>query len=233
MLQQLQDELAALGSSEKADHLSRFFKTGPGDYGEGDVFMGVTVPELRKLAKAFASLEDKHLHMLMTSEIHEHRLISLFFLVKRYQTSEIKEQTRYYQFYLDHFENVNNWDLVDQSAHHIVGHYLFEKDRSPLKQWVKSPHLWTRRIAIVATWHFIRQNDFADTYLLAEHCLTDKEDLMHKAVGWMLREAGKRDQEHLEGFLKKHYQNMPRTMLRYAIERFDEPLRQAYLKATI
>ena len=160
MLQQLQDELAQLASSEKAAHLSRFFKTGSGEYGEGDVFIGITVPELRKVAKHYVSLEDSYLHDLLTSSIHEHRLLALFILVNRYQKADAKLQSHYYQFYCDHFSAVNNWDLVDQSAHHIVGHYLYDKSRKPLHEWIESPHLWTRRIAIVATWYFIRQKEY-------------------------------------------------------------------------
>lgn len=233
MLAKLKQALAALGSPEKAAHLSRFFKTGPGQYGEGDVFIGVTVPELRSIAKQYAGLADDSLLELLLSPIHEHRLLALFLLVNRYQKADATHQAHYYQFYCDHFSQINNWDLVDQSAHHIVGHFLFEKSRESLHRWIRSEHLWTRRIAMVATWYFIRQKDLSETFLLAAQSLKDQHDLMHKAVGWMLREAGKRDQHELELFLQQYYQKMPRTMLRYAIERFDEPLRKSYLHGSI
>ncbi|OGT09954.1 MAG: DNA alkylation repair protein [Gammaproteobacteria bacterium GWE2_42_36] len=213
---------------EKAKILQRFFKTGPGEYGEGDVFLGITIPALRKLAKAYISLDFPDLTRLLQSPIHEERMLSLLILMQKYQKNA-DSQTTCYQFYVDHKTYINNWDLVDVSAPHIIGHYLFDRDTSILLRWAKSRHLWTKRIAIISTFHFIRQHEFDKTLKIAEFLLHDQHDLIHKAVGWMLREIGKRDILIEKQFLDQYYTVMPRTMLRYAIEKFDEKERKFYL----
>ncbi len=209
-----------------------YFKTGPGGYAEHDQFIGVSVPELRKIAKQYRVLSLPQLQQLIASAINEERLLALLILVGRYQTEDKQTQLQVYQFYLQNLPHINNWNLVDASAHLIVGAQLFNnKDHTLLTMLAHSESMWERRIAIVATWYFIRQNQFKPTLHLAELLLSDPQDLIHKAVGWMLREAGKRDQSVLEAFLGKHAHRMPRTMLRYAIERFPAPVRQVYLVA--
>lgn len=232
-LQKIQEKLRQLGSKEKAKILQRFFKTGPGEYGEGDVFLGVKVPELRKLAKEYDGITIFQARQLLTSAIHEERLLSLFILVRKYEKGDDVVKKEIYDLYLKHTKFVNNWDLVDGSAHHIVGAFLMNKKKEPLHRLAKSEDLWERRISILATFHFIKQDKFLETLKIAQILLTDKEDLIHKAVGWMLREIGKRHLQTEETFLKKYYQKMPRTMLRYAIEKFPEPKRQKYLKGQI
>ncbi len=230
MLQKLTREFRKQKDPEKALVLQRFFKTGPGDYGEGDKFHGIVVPIIRKFSKEYIDLSMPDLEKLIQSKWHEERLLALLILVLQYQrTKEIKVQKKIYQFYVKHQKFINNWDLVDLTAPHIVGHFLFDKDRSVLEKWANSNLLWRRRVAILATFYFIRQNQFDDTLKLAKQLLNDKEDLMHKSVGWMLREVGKRDVKVLEHFLQKHLAKMPRTMLRYAIERFPEKKRKSYL----
>jgi 3-methyladenine DNA glycosylase AlkD len=232
-VQNIQAKLKQLGSKEKAKILQRFFKTGPGEYGEGDVFLGVKVPELRKLAKEYDGITIPQARRLLTSAIHEERLLSLFILVRKYQKGDDPVKKEIYDLYLNHTEFVNNWDLVDGSAQHIVGAFLMNKKKDPLYRLAKSEDLWERRISILSTFHFIKQDKFSETLKIAKTLLTDKEDLIHKAVGWMLREIGKRHLQTEETFLKKYYQKMPRTMLRYAIEKFPEPKRQKYLKGQI
>ena len=227
---ELQARLRSLGSPTDAAFLSGFFKTGPGQYGAGDVFAGVRVPVLRRLAKEFKSLPLPQVERLLHSAIHEERLTALLILVLRAGRADAATRKRIYDLYLANTRYINNWDLVDLSAPHLVGVHLEDKSRKPLDRLARSKSLWERRIAILATFHFIRQNDFADTLEIAESLLADQEDLIHKAVGWMLREVGKRDQPALEGFLDKFQRIMPRTMLRYAIERFPERKRQAYLR---
>ncbi len=224
--------LGALGDAERAKHSKRFFKTGPGEYGEGDRFLGLTVPDLRRLARSCTDLALQDLRALLRSPVHEERLLALLVLVARFRKGGPPQQKRIYDFYMRHRRGVNNWDLVDGSAPHIVGAYLADKDRSILYQFARSRDLWERRIAILATYHFIRHDDFGDTLQIAEQLLADKEDLIQKAVGWMLREVGKRDGKAQKTFLKQHYRHMPRTMLRYAIERFPAAERQRYLKGT-
>lgn len=202
-----------------------FFKTGKGDYSEHDQFIGVPVPALRKIAKDHVSLSLPDIEYFLHSKINEHRQFAIILLVNRYKNAP----EEVYTFYMQKLDHINNWNLVDMSAHYILGDYLLTRDRSMLLDMAKSPEMWERRIAIVATWAFIKQSDLDWTFRLAEILLQDSHDLIHKAVGWMLREAGKKDQQQLEKFLDKHTQNMPRTMLRYAIERFAEPLRQHYL----
>lgn len=219
-------ENSAATSKEKA---ARFFKTGSGEYAEHDQFIGVSVPFLRQIAKKFSSLPLKELKLLIESKINEYRLLALFILVKQYQKGSLPEKERVYQFYLDHLQHVNNWNLVDSSAHHIAGAYLWDKDRSQLLVLANSKSLWERRIAIVSTWYFIREKDTKWTYRLAEMFLGDREDLIQKASGWMLRECGKQKMEELLSFLDKHAEKMPRTTLRYAIEKLPEDMRKAYL----
>ena len=218
----------------KAVHATRFFKTGPGEYGEGDQFWGIPVPTIRKVAKANRDLSLPKVEVLLSAPIHEVRLLGVILLTYQYQAATKEGQALLYQFYIDHISAINNWDLVDISAPTIVGGYLYGKSAAPLVRLAKSDHLWSRRIAIVATYYAIREGDFTTTLKLAEMLLADQEDLIHKAVGWMLREVGKRELAPLRDFLDKHAGHMPRTMLRYAIERFEESLRQYYLavKAT-
>ena len=218
----VQADLQKLGNKEKAAFVARYFKTGKGEYGEGDVFLGITVPAQRIVAKKYKDLSISEIEKLLHSQIHEHRLTGLMILARRNPSKEI------YDFYLAHTDRINNWDLVDSSAQ-IVGEYVLDKDRSILRTLAKSKSLWERRIAIVATHTFIKQKDFAMTFKVAELLMGDTHDLIHKAVGWMLREVGKRDQKAEEKFLQKHYKTMPRTMLRYAIERFSVSKRVFYM----
>jgi 3-methyladenine DNA glycosylase AlkD len=233
LLEQINHELQQLGNEEKRKVLQGFFKTGPGQYGEGDVFLGINVPVLRKLAKKYRDLCLQDATELLTSEIHEARLLALFIMIHKFEKGDEKTKSSVYEIYLSHTNYVNNWDLVDLSAYQVVGCFLFEKDRSILAKLAVSDMLWERRIAIVATYYFIKNNDFDETLKIAEILLHDKHDLIHKAVGWMLREVGKRELAVEEGFLKGCYTTMPRTMLRYAIERFPEEKRQAYLKGLV
>jgi len=229
-LEKLRSKLRTMADPEKAKVLQMFFKTGPGEYGEGDVFLGIQVPALRKLAKENPDLDEAALQVLLRSSIHEERMLSLLILIQKYVRGKDEERKKIYDFYLENTSFINNWDLVDLSAEHVVGHFLMRGSRRPLYLLAKSRSLWERRIAILATFHFIKQHEFSDTLKIAAILLSDKEDLIQKAVGWMLREVGKRDLEAEEQFLRKSYQKMPRTMLRYAIERFPEEKRKQYLK---
>lgn len=226
----VKQELLKLKNPAKAKILSKFFKTGKGEYGEGDIFLGITVPEQRQVAKKYSDLKLEELQKLLSSRIHEHRLTSLLILVNKYQKSAEIERRKIFSFYLKNSRNINNWDLVDLSADKILGTYLLERDRSILYQLAKSTNLWKRRIAIISTFAFIKNNQFKDTLKISRLLLKDNHDLIHKAVGWMLREVGKRNQKQEEEFLMKYYQKMPRTMLRYAIEKFKEKKRKFYLK---
>jgi 3-methyladenine DNA glycosylase AlkD len=226
-------QLRKLGSKQKAAIAQRFFKTGPGEYGEGDVFLGVRAPEMRRLAKEFQELAPKEIRSLLRSEIHEERALALLILVRKYPQGDQREQERIYKLYMSHLRFINNWDLVDLSAEHVVGAYLKEKSKKSLYDLARSKDLWERRVSILATFHYIKRNEFTETLKIAKMLLLDEEDLIHKAVGWMLREVGKRDLATEEGFLKANYKKMPRTMLRYAIERFPEPKRQRYLKGKV
>jgi 3-methyladenine DNA glycosylase AlkD len=225
----IEKEILASANKEKAVILQKFFKTGKGQYGEGDIFLGIVVPEQRKIAKRFKELGMKELEKLLDSNIHEKRLIALLILIEKYKKADPKEKQEIFYFYLKNTKNINNWDLVDLSAPNIVGDFLLDKERNILYDLAKSKDLWEKRIAIVSTFSFIRKNEFEDTLRISEILMNDMHDLIHKSTGWMLREVGKRDQEALEGFLKKHYKNMPRTMLRYAIERFPSMKRKKYL----
>jgi 3-methyladenine DNA glycosylase AlkD len=229
MLDHVKRDLSQLSNPEKAKKISRFFKTGKGQYGEGDIFLGIPVPEQRKVAKRYTDLPLTDLQELLSSRIHEHRLTALLILVAKYGKADNSGKTEIFSFYLKNTENINNWDLVDLSAPKIVGDYLFNKDTAILDNLAKSNNLWERRIAILSTFTFIRNNHFEDALNIAELLLHDEHDLIHKAVGWMLREIGKRDQEREERFLYKYSMQMPRTMLRYAIEKFDEQKRKFYL----
>ena len=230
---QIQKKLRKIRDKERAEISQRFFKTGPGEYAEGDLFLGIRVPELRKLAKAYEPISLTEATKLLRSAIHEERLLALFILIRCYAKGSETEQKKIYRLYLKNIQYVNNWDLVDASAEHIVGDFLKDKPKEILYKLAKSKCLWERRIAIVSTFHCIKRGEFSETLKISGMLLADKEDLIHKAVGWMLREVGKRDLETEETFLRKHYKIMPRTMLRYAIERFPESKRQGYLKGII
>lgn len=224
-------ELRILSNPKKALFFPKFFKTGKGDYGEGDQFLGVKVPEQRKIAKKYwKETEQKDLETLISSPYHEVRLTSLFILVSKYEKSKtVLEKKQWVDFYLSNRKYVNNWDLVDSSAPKILGSWLYDKDRALLYDLVNSGNLWDQRIAIMSTFYFIRKGDFEDTLKISEILLSHKHDLIHKAVGWMLREVGKRDYDTEFDFLEKHHKNMPRTMLRYAIEKFDPEAREMFM----
>ena len=232
-IESLRKELSKKASKSKAKVLKNFFKTGKGQYGEGDVFLGITVPETRKIAKKFSNLDIFTTQDLLNSEIHEERLTALLILVNNYQESSEEQKYKILDFYLKNTKQINNWDLVDLTADKILGRYLENKPKYILYALAKSNNLWERRIAIIATFHFIKNNKFQDTLDLAEILLFDQHDLIQKAVGWMLREVGKRDFKTLENFLKRHYKKMSRTTLRYAIEKFPEDKREKYLKGKI
>ncbi len=229
----VQKELRRLADKEIAEHSRRFFKTGKGQYGEGDRFLGIRVPALRKLAREHRGVSVEEARRLLESRFHEERLLALFLLVGIFKKADDKGKRDIYTLYLANTRFINNWDLVDCSAEHIVGAYLRGTDRQPLYDLAVSDSLWERRISIMSTFHFIKHNEFADTLRIAEILLADKEDLIHKAVGWMLREVGKRDAEAEDGFLKRFCRQMPRTMLRYAIEKFPAAKRQRYLRGEV
>jgi len=224
--------LRELADPKIAEHSLRFFKTGKGEYGEGDKFLGIRVPILRKCAKQFSELSLIEIHKLLQSEYHEERLCALFLLVHRYKSSK-HEKSVIFKLYLDNTKYINNWDLVDSSAHKIVGVHLLDKNKSPIYKLVRSKNIWERRIAVIATLSFIQEHQFDDTFEISKQLLCDKEDLIHKAVGWMLREVGKRSYDAERDFLQNHYRKMPRTMLRYAIEKFPEDERKKYLLGKI
>jgi 3-methyladenine DNA glycosylase AlkD len=230
---EIQTELKALENKEKARVLRGFFKTGPGQYGEGDIFLGIQVPVLRKVAREYQGLPLKEIKKLLRSSIHEERLVALLILVHLFSKGTETSRDEICDLYLKSTRFINNWDLVDLSAGQIVGAYLRDRGKDLLYRLAKSTSLWERRIAILSTFCFIKENRFEETIEISKMLLLDKEDLIHKAVGWMLREVGKRHVATLESFLEGHYKKMPRTMLRYAIERFPESLRQRYLKGEI
>ena len=232
-LRELRSELRKYSSKKQAKILQWFFKTGPGEYGEGDIFLGIRVPVLRKLAKEYQTITVKEAEHLLKSSIHEERLLALFILIRIYSKAEEIIKKAIYELYLKNTKFINNWDLVDSSAEYIVGDFLLDKGKNPLHQLAKSKDLWDRRISIMSTFCFIKRRQYSETLKIAKTLLNDKEDLIHKAVGWMLREVGKRDLSLEEEFLKEHYKEMPRTMLRYAIEKFPETKRQGYLKGKI
>jgi 3-methyladenine DNA glycosylase AlkD len=230
---EIQQKLASLADPRRAEVSRRFFKTGPGEYGEGDIFHGIAVPLLRSLCREYQDISVAEAERLLASPFHEDRLLALLLLVRRFTRGDTAIREKIYRLYLKKTKYINNWDLVDSSAGDIIGAYLWERDREPLYRLAVSPGLWERRIAIIATYYFIKRGDFQDTLNIAEMLLGDREDLIHKGVGWMLREVGNRDRETEEGFLREHYRQMPRTMLRYAIEKFPEEKRQRYLKGTV
>ncbi|WP_127718514.1 DNA alkylation repair protein [Halobacteriovorax sp. HLS] len=230
----LQEEVRTLRNPERAEKCKRFFKTGKGEYGHGDLFLGISTPILRDFAKKNIQLSIPNVKRLIKSKFHEERLLGLLILVNKYQKAESNEvEQKIFQIYISHFKYINNWDLVDVTCPHIVGKHLMDKDRELLYKWAKSDDLWTRRIAMITNWWFVRKGDLKDVFKISKILLNDEHDLIHKAVGWMLREAAKKDLAKSEAFLKKHYKKMPRTMLRYAIEKFPETKRQKYLKGKI
>lgn len=226
----IKQELEKYIDPVKKEYLPRFFKTGKGQYGEGDCFLGIVVPHIRLVAKKYTGVSFSVLDDLLQSVYHECRLCALLILVERFKKAAGNEKEEIFRFYLSHTSFINNWDLVDLSAPYIVGGYLKNKSREILYQLAGSELLWDQRIAVVSTITFIRNHDFSDIYALAEKLLLHPHDLMQKSIGWMLREAGKRDKEQLICFLKKHYHQMPRTMLRYAIEKFTTEERQYFMK---
>ena len=230
MLEQLRQDLQKHGNPEKAEIMQRFFKTGPGQYGEGDVFIGVKVPEQRAVARRYLNLSLNEIEKLLNDKIHEYRLTGLFLLINKYKKADDKTKKEIFNFYLKNTKNINNWDLVDVSAEHIIGEFLHNKNRDLLYQLARSKDLWERRIAMLSCFSYIKKNQFEDALRIADMLLDDKHDLIHKAAGWMLREIGKRDLAVEEEFLKRHCKSMPRTMLRYAIERFDDRKRAEYLR---
>jgi 3-methyladenine DNA glycosylase AlkD len=227
-LNSLKKDLEEKSSPSKAKLLSGFFKTGKGEYGEGDVFIGVKVPEQRIVAKKYSNLPLSDVQKLLSSKIHEHRLTALLILIQKYKKNP-SERGKIVEFYLLNTKNINNWDLVDLSSHQILGEYLQDKDVSVLYKLAKSDNIWERRIAIVSTAAFIARHKFEHTLKISEMLLKDEHDLMHKAAGWMLREVGKRNLEAELKFLDRNAPDMPRTMLRYAIERLGEAQRKKYL----
>ncbi len=228
MLTKLRNDIKKSANPKKASFLQRFFKTGEGEYGFGDIFIGLTVPQSRILAIKYKDLDFIDITTLLKSQIHEERLIALLILVHQYQKEEML-QRRIYEFYLKNTKYINNWDLVDLSSDKIVGAYLIDKPKDILIKLSKSNNLWEKRISMIATYSFIKNKMFDDTLLIAQNLIDDENDLIQKAVGWMLREVGNRDLKTEEQFLKKHYKTMGRTALRYAIEKFPESLRKKYL----
>ncbi len=225
----VQKELRKYAHAKKATHASRFFKTGPGEYGEGDVFIGVVVPDTRRVAKMYQNLSLSQLQEVLKSPIHEDRLLALVILTLQFAKASPEGQQKIFNFYLKNKKFINNWDLVDVTTPAIVGGWLFNRDRKILDSLVMSKRLWDRRIALLSTFYFIRNGDFQDALRFARLLLKDREDLIHKAAGWMLREIGKRDRLVLRNFLKKHATQMPRTMLRYSIEHLSKAEQKRFL----
>lgn len=225
MINNIKKELKRYSDSKMAQKSKQFFKTGKGEYGEGDLFIGISVPKLRTIAKKFKEADFNNIETLLKSKIHEERLLGLLILVENFKNN--KEMV--YNFYLKNINRANNWDLIDLSSYKIIGEYLFQKDRSILFELANSENLWKRRASIVSTYTFIKNNDFKDTLKISELLINDKEDLIQKAVGWMLREVGKKDVEILEKFLNKNFKKMPRTMLRYSIEKLSVEKRKYYM----
>ena len=245
-VRQLKAEIERIADQKRAKLLQRYFKTGKGEYGEGDIFLGITVPQSRKIAIKFENLDFASIEKLLHSKLHEERLIALLILVNNFSKGSDPLKKKIYDFYLNNTKYINNWDLVDLSAPNIVGNFLWNKQRGPssakasagkpvennpiLIKLAKSESIWERRIAVLSTFRFIKENQFRDSLKIAKMLLKDDHDLIQKAVGWMLREIGKRDLETEIEFLNKHYQKMPRTMLRCSIEKFPEKLKMFYLK---
>ncbi len=232
-IKRVKQEIKEFSNKELAVFLQRFFKTGPGQYGEGDKFAGIKVPVSRKIAINNSDLSLSEIKELLHSEVHEERLIGLLILVNQYKKSDEAQREKIFKFYISSAKRINNWDLVDLSAPQILGAFLVDKDKDILFKFAHSKNLWEKRIAVLSTFSFIKINRFDTALQISEILLNDDHDLIHKAVGWMLREIGKRDLNTEEKFLKKYYNKMPRTMLRYAIEKFPETKRQKYLKGKI
>jgi len=232
-LKELRKELKKEANKEQAATLQRFFKTGKGEYGEGDKFYGIKVPVQRKIAKNYRDLSLKEIQELLISPVHEERLVSLFVLVDQYTKGNDSTKEKLFRFYLKNTQKINNWDLVDLSAPKIVGAHLLNRDKGILFRLAESPGLWEKRISILSTYTFIKNKHFETTFHISEILLNDDHDLIHKGVGWMLREVGNQNLQEEEKFLKKHYKQMPRTMLRYAIEKFPEKRRKAYLQGIL
>jgi 3-methyladenine DNA glycosylase AlkD len=228
-LKKIKQDLREKSSSAKKAASMRFFKTGPGEYGEGDLFLGVTVPDQRKIAKAYSNLSLDEVRELLYSPYHEFRLTALFILTYQYEKNH-HQKAQIAKFYMAHKAQVNNWDLVDASAYKILGDYFYERDRSPLFDFIQHPNLWVNRIAVVATLFFIKKEDFSDALLIIEQSLKHPHDLIHKANGWMLREIGKKNENVLIQFLEKHVKTMPRTTLRYAIERLSPAQKSHFMQ---
>lgn len=232
MIDDLKKDLQKLSNKKRATLSQKYFKTGVGEYGFGDVFIGLSVPQCRNIANKFRDLTFLEINDLLKSKIHEERLIALLILVDKF-SKEPMEQRRIYEFYLKHTKYINNWDLVDLSAHKIVGGYLIDKPKEILYKMAKSKNLWEKRIAVIATFNFIKNKHYDQSLKIAEILLKDDHDLIQKAVGWMLREVGNRNLKTEEVFLKKYYKIMPRTTLRYAIEKFPKTLKEKYMMGKI
>ena len=233
MLEQLKKELDSLEDKEQKETIKNFFKTGKGEYAEKDIFLGISVPIQRKISKKYLNLSLSKIKELLKSKIHEHRFTALLILINKYERGNTNEKENIFNLYMNHARYVNNWDLVDLSAPKIVGDFLKDKDKKILYNFSNSENLWEKRISIVSTFSFIKNNEFEDTLTISEILLNDSHDLIQKAVGWMLREVGKKDETILKNFLKFHHKKMPRTTLRYAIEKFDEKKRKKYLLQSI
>jgi 3-methyladenine DNA glycosylase AlkD len=231
-LNSVRRDLKKVARPERAKSNAWFFKTGPGEYGAHDRFLGVTVPQLRAIAREYRDMPLKYVVKLLRSPWHEERLLALLIMVGQYARADTSTRQAIHQLYLRNTKSINNWDLVDSSAAQIVGAHLESGDRRVLRRLARSTSIWERRIAMIATYHYIRQRDFTDALTIAGLLRRDEHDLIHKAVGWMLREIGKRDRGAEERFLRKHARTMPRTMLRYAIEKFPQPLRRKYMART-
>ena len=230
MINDIKRDLRKYANRKLAEHSQVFFKTGEGEYGEGDKFLGITVPNSRKVANKYKSIGLNDVQLLLSSKHHEERLVALLILINKYEKGSQNVKQQIFDLYLKNTHHINNWDLVDVSAYKIVGKHLLKSNRKILYSLSASTSLWERRISIIATYEFIKQNDFKDTLKLAKRFINDTEDLIHKAVGWMLREIGKRDINTVDKFLNENYEKMPRVMLRYAIEKFSDKERQEYLK---
>ena len=236
MVYQLEDvrrEIKKINNKEIAEHSRKFFKTAKGQYGEGDIFLGIRVPVLRKLAKKYQGIKTLEAFKMINSKYHEERLLAVLILIEHFKNGNEKKQKFIFETYLKSTKFINNWDIVDISAGNIVGAFLLERDRNVLYDLAKSRNIWERRVSIISTFYFIKKNEFQDTLKIAGILIRDKEDLIQKAVGWMLREVGKKVIEIEEKFLEAHYLKMPRTMLRYAIERFPESRRKMYLRGEV
>ncbi len=230
-LLEIQSRVRCKADAQTALQLRRFFKTGPGQYAENDVFLGIRVPDLRRLANSFSDVPASVFPSLLASPYHEERMLALLLMIRRFECGDDRIRETIFHLYLAHTDRINNWDLVDVSAPPIVGVYLHDRNKAPLYNLARSHLVWDRRISMVSTFHDIRCRHFDTALAVSKILLSDTHDLIHKAVGWMLREIGKRDGSVLEDFLTRHYRQMPRTTLRYAIEKFPEKQRQVYLKA--